>query len=92
MNSKTKKIEIDSRDASVILYSLQIQLKRVKSELMAMRDICENKKDGYMNRECLPNSLKSASIPELEEQIDPWMCLFDHYESLIDEFDPNNWK
>lgn len=82
---RERDITVDSHDACVIKYSLECQCARVKDELAALK-ISKDRELSQFEREYLPPNIADYSRDELKEQIDPWISLLHHYESLIERF------
>jgi hypothetical protein len=87
---KTKTITIDDLDAALILPGLKEGLTKVKQDISIL--LLTKKRDlTNEEREELPTNLQHLPQAELREQIDGWVSLRMHYESLIETFDYEMW-
>lgn len=87
---KTKTITFDDLDAALILPGLKEGLAKVKSDISLL--LITKKRDlTNEEREELPTNLQHMPQAELREQIDGWVSLRMHYESLIETFNYQMW-
>jgi hypothetical protein len=77
-------VEIDAHDAHFICYSLAQGLKKEKQELQILQET-KTRDLTTVEKHMLPGSLCRYTRSELQEQIDPWITLVDHYQDLIEK-------
>lgn len=87
---KRKTITIDDLDAALILPGLKERLQQVNADI-ALLMLTKKRDLTDQEREELPTNLQHFPQEELREQIDPWISLRMHLESLIETFDHELW-